>query len=62
MYYSTALLYCLLVPKENSIRGKRSREGMVEVGAARKTEENVKVEDRWAQSSALNRVDGLAVK
>ena len=35
---------------------------MVEVGAARKTEENVKVEDRWAHSSASNQVNRLAVK
>ena len=35
---------------------------MVEVGAARKTEENVKVEDRWTHSSASNHVDRLAVK
>ena len=32
---------------------------MVEVGAARKTEENVKVEDRWAHSSPSNQVDAV---
>ena len=49
MYYSSTPTACLFQRRIGSIVEEvRGVKGMVEVGAARQTEANVKVEDRWA--------------